>query len=92
MSKNVKMLDSICFESILVPEVCGKKNPDEAYTNKYQKQVACSYEIVRVGDNFSQHFKPSLGKDIVYNLLTSMIKKSKNCSNVIKNILTKDLE
>ena len=40
------MLDSICFESILVPEVSGKKNPDEAYTNKYQKQVACSYELM----------------------------------------------
>ena len=28
------------FESILVPEDNGKQNPDESYTNKYQKHVA----------------------------------------------------
>ena len=31
------------FESILVPEDKGKQNPDESYTNKYQKHVACGY-------------------------------------------------
>ena len=31
------------FESTLVPENNGKLNPDESYTNKYQKHVACSY-------------------------------------------------
>ena len=31
------------FESILVPEDNGKQNPNESYTNKYQKHVACSY-------------------------------------------------
>ena len=32
------------FESILVPKDNGKQNPDESYANKYQKQVACSYD------------------------------------------------
>ena len=31
------------FESILVPEYNRKQNPNEPYTNKYQKHVACSY-------------------------------------------------
>ena len=31
------------FESIPVPENNGKQSPDESYTNKHQKHVACSY-------------------------------------------------
>ena len=31
------------FESILVPEDNGKQNPNESYTNKYQKYVACCH-------------------------------------------------
>ena len=29
------------FESILLPEGNGKQNPEEFYTNKYQKHVVC---------------------------------------------------
>ena len=29
-------------ESILFPEDNGKQNPEESYTNKYQKHIACS--------------------------------------------------
>ena len=47
------------FESILVPEDNGKQNPNESYTNKYQKNVACSYgyKLVCVHDKFSRSFK-----------------------------------
>ena len=31
------------FEGILVPEDKGKQNPNESYTKKYQKHIACSY-------------------------------------------------
>ena len=31
------------FESILVSEDNAKPNPNEPYTNKYQKRIACSY-------------------------------------------------
>ena len=31
------------FESILVPEDNGNQNPNESYTNKYQKHVVSSY-------------------------------------------------
>ena len=31
------------FERILAPEDNGKQNPNESYTNKYQKNFACSY-------------------------------------------------
>ena len=31
------------FESILVPEDNGKQYPEESYTDKYQKDIACSY-------------------------------------------------
>ena len=36
------------FENILVPEDNGKQNPNESYTNKYQKHVACGcgYKLV----------------------------------------------
>ena len=46
-------------ESMLVPEDNGKQNPDESYTNKYQKYVACSYgyKLVCVDDKFSKPFK-----------------------------------
>ena len=44
------------FESILVPEDNGKQNPNDSYTNKYQKHVACSYgyKLVCVDDKFSK--------------------------------------
>ena len=43
------------FESILVLEDNGKKNPKESYTDKYQKHIACSnsYKLVCVDDKFS---------------------------------------
>ena len=46
------------FESILVPQSNGKQNPNESYTNKYQKHVACSYvyRLVCVDDKFSKPF------------------------------------
>ena len=47
------------FESILVPQDNGKQNPNESYTNKYHKHVACSYgyKLVCVDDKFSKPFK-----------------------------------
>ena len=43
--RKVKSPFMICvdFESILVPEDNRKKNPNESYTNKYPKHVACIY-------------------------------------------------
>ena len=81
------------FESILVPEDNGKKNLNESYTNKYQKHVACScgYKLVCVDDKFSKPFKSYLGEDIDYNFISSMIEERRHCSDVIKNILSKDL-
>ena len=51
------------FENILVPEDNGKQNPNESYTNKYQKYVACSYgyKLAWVDDKFSKPFKSYLG-------------------------------
>ena len=34
------------FESILVLENNGKQNPNESYTKKYQKHVACSHSYL----------------------------------------------
>ena len=31
------------IESVLVPEDNDKQNPEESYTNKYKKDIACSY-------------------------------------------------
>ena len=40
---NWKFITYVDFEHVLIPEDNGKKNPDQLYTNKYQKYVACSY-------------------------------------------------
>ena len=47
------------FESNLVPENNGKQNPNESYTSKYQKHVACNYgyKLVCVDDKFSNFLK-----------------------------------
>ena len=46
------------LKTILVPEDNGKQNPEEPFTNKYQKHIACSYgcKLVCVDDNFSKPF------------------------------------
>ena len=76
------------FESILVLENNGKQNPNESYTNNYQKHVACSYgyKLVCVDAKFSKPFKSYLGEDAVYNFTSSMIKERKYCSDVIKKV------
>ena len=50
------MKESPDFESILVPEDNGKRNPVESYTNKYQKHVVCSYGyyLISVHDKFGE--------------------------------------
>ena len=40
------------FKSILSPEDNGKQNPNDSYTNKYQKHVACSYGYKLVCVNY----------------------------------------
>ena len=76
-----------------MPEYNGKRNPEETYTNKYQKQIACSYgyKLVCVDDKFSKPFKSYLGKDTVYNFINIMIEESKYCSDVIKKHFNKEL-
>ena len=39
-------------------KIIKKQNPDESYTNKYQKYVTCNfgYKLVFVGDKFSKTF------------------------------------
>ena len=59
------------------------QNPNESYTNKYQKHIA-NYK-------FSKPFKSYLGKDTVYNFIKSTIKESKYSNEVMKNILAKNL-
>ena len=79
------------FESILGSRDNRKQILNDSYTNKYQKHVACSYgyKLVCVDDKFSQPFKSYL--DSVYNFISSMIDESKNCSNVMKKYLRKEL-
>ena len=82
------------FESILVPKDNGKQNPEDSYANKCKKHIACSYgyKFGCVDDKFSKPFETYFGEDAVYNFINSMIKESKYCSEVIKNILTKNLK
>ena len=80
------------FEIILVPQDNGKPNPEETYTNKYQKHIACSYGYkLYVYDEFSKLFKTYLGEDAVYNFINSMIEENKYCSEVIRMHFSKEL-
>ena len=74
------------FQSILVPEDKGKQNPDEFYTNKYQKHVASSYvyKLVCVDDKFSKPFKSYLGEDAAHNFI--LIEENKYCSDVVEKM------
>ena len=87
------------FESILVPENNGrqnpaewKQNPAEHYTNKYHKDMACSYgyKLVYIDDKFSKPFTTYLGKDKVYNFVNNMIEESKYRSEVMKKHFNKE--
>ena len=82
------------FESMLVPEDNGMQNPDESYTNKYQKYVACSYgyKLVCVDDKFSKPFKSYSGEDAVHNFINSMIEESKYCTDIMRKHFNKELE
>ena len=55
------------FEIILVPEDNGEQNPNESYTNRYQKHVTCSHDhkLKCVNDKFSKPYKSNLGEDDV---------------------------
>ena len=76
-----------------MPKDNGKQKTDESYTNKYQKHVTCSYgyKLVCVDDKLSKPFKSYLGKDAVYNFISSMIEESKYCSDVMKKRFNKEL-
>ena len=80
-------------ESILVPEDNGKQNPEESYTNKYKKHIACSYgyKLVYVDDKFSKPFKTYFAQDVVYNFINSMIKEYKYCSDLMKKHFNREL-
>ena len=49
------------------------------------------YENKSVDDKFSKPFKSYLGKDAVYNFVSSMIEESKYCSDVMKKHFDKEL-
>ena len=81
------------FESILVPEDNRKQNPNKSYTKKYQKHVdwSYSYKLVCVDNTFDKSFKSFLGETFISNFINGMIKESKYCSEVTKNLLTRNL-
>ena len=65
------------FEGILVPKGKRKQNPNDSYTKKCQKHVACSYgyRFVCVNDKFSKLFKSYIGENVIYNFVSSMMTK-----------------
>ena len=81
------------FESILVLENNGKQNPEESYTNKYQKHISCSYgnKLVCVNDKFRKPFKTYLEKHANYNFIFSLTEESKYCNEVMKKYFNKEL-
>ena len=49
------------FESILLSQDNEKQNPDESYTKKCQKRVACNYGYKLVCADDSKPFRSYLG-------------------------------
>ena len=76
-----------------MPKDNGNQNADEPYANKCQKHVASSYcyKQLRVDDKFSKPFKSYLNEDGVYRFISSILKQREYCSDMMKNILTKNL-
>ena len=74
-----------------MPEDNGKQNPEESYTNNYQRHIASiyGYKLLCVDDKFSKLFKIYLGKDAVYMFIDIMIEVSKYCSEVMKKSFNK---
>ena len=72
---------------ILVPEDNGKQNAKYLTGTKH---VTCSYgyKLVYFDDDFK---KPYLGEDAVYNFITSIIKKSKYCTDLMKKLSNQKL-
>ena len=58
-----------------MPEDNGKQNPKESDTNKYQKNIACSYgfKLVYIVDTFSKPFKTYFDNNVI--LLVIQLKK-----------------
>ena len=61
--------------------------------NKRQKHFAysCGYKLVCVDNKFSKPFIIYLGKNAIYNFVSSMIKEIKYCSDVMKKPFKKEL-
>ena len=53
------------FESILVPDNNGKQNPEESYTNNYQKHIACIMDVNECVLISLVSLLKHLGKDVV---------------------------
>ena len=55
------------FKSILVSEINGKQNPEESYTKKYKKHVACSYgyKLACADNKFSKPLKTYFSENAV---------------------------
>ena len=81
------------LESILVPEDNKKSNPEEYYTKKFKKHVACSYgkKLVCVDDKFIESSNSDLDEDAVYNFINSMVVESKYCTDIMKKHFNKKL-
>ena len=58
-----------------------------------KKHVAFSYgnKLVCVDDKITKSFSSYLGDDAVNNFINNMIEKSKYCTDIMKNILKKNL-
>ena len=86
--RKVDIINSrILGKKTTVHDLCGfrkyssfwwwKINLNESFTNKYKKDVACSYgyKLVCVDDKFSKPFNSYWGEDAVWFLLAAWSKK-----------------
>ena len=77
-------------QNIIIPKNCKYVN----FKNNERKIIQLSLAvviIVCVDDKFCKPFKTYFVENAIYNFINNMIKEDKQCSDVIKNFLTKKL-
>ena len=84
----MQVLKALQYQKIMEREI------QKSLTRTNVKNIfaySCGYKLVCVDNKFSKPFIIYLGKNAIYNFISSMIKESKYCSDVMKKPFKKEL-
>ena len=80
------------FESLLKGVEISDKNNNTSCTEKYQKQIPCSfaYKVVCIDNKFSKKFVLYRGKNAVNRFIETILKEMNYCKKIIKKHINKN--